>query len=36
MLKVLDLAWNGFANEGAAAMGEALKSNSSLEVLDLR
>ena len=31
----LDLSWNGFGNEGAAAIGEALKYNSSLEVLDL-
>jgi len=34
-LKALDLSWNGFADEGAMAMGEALKSNNSLTWLDL-
>lgn len=35
MLKHLDLSWNGFGNEGALAMGEALKFNSSLVYLNL-
>ena len=35
-LKVLDLAWNGFSNDGALAIGEALKENSTLIELDLR
>lgn len=30
MVKHLDLSWNGFGNEGALAMGEALKYNNSL------
>jgi hypothetical protein len=34
-LKILNLAWNGFGNDGALAMGEALKVNSSLLDLDL-
>ena len=35
MLKYLDLSWNGFGNEGALAMGEALKFNNSLVQLNL-
>lgn len=35
MLKHLDLSWNGFGNEGALAMGEALKFNNSLVYLNL-
>ena len=35
MLKHLDLSWNGFGNEGALAMGEALKFNSTLVHLNL-
>lgn len=35
MLKQLDLSWNGFGNEGALAMGEALKSNNTLVHLNL-
>lgn len=35
ILKVLNLAWNGFGNDGALAMGEALKVNSSLLELNL-
>lgn len=34
MAKV-NLSWNGFGKEGAKAIGEALKMNSSLEELDL-
>lgn len=34
-LKILNLAWNGFGNDGALAMGEALKVNSTLRELDL-
>ena len=34
-LKILDLSWNGFGNEGAQAVGEALKFNGSLEELDI-
>ena len=35
-LKAMDLSWNGFGNDGALAIGEALKENSSLIELDLR
>lgn len=35
MLKHLDLSWNGFGNEGALAMGEALKFNNTLVQLNL-
>ncbi|PIK52516.1 hypothetical protein BSL78_10614 [Apostichopus japonicus] len=34
-LKKLDLSWNGFGDEGALAMAEALKFNSSVEWIDL-
>lgn len=34
-LKHLDLSWNGFGNEGALALGEALKFNNTLVYLDL-
>lgn len=34
-IKSLNLAWNGFGNDGALAMGEALKVNSTLKELDL-
>ena len=34
-LTQLDISWNGFGNEGAKAVGEALKHNRSLELLDL-
>uniref|UniRef100_A0A8C9W539 Leucine rich repeat containing 74A n=1 Tax=Scleropages formosus TaxID=113540 RepID=A0A8C9W539_SCLFO len=34
-LKHLDLSWNGFGNEGALALGEALKYNDTLVHLDL-
>ena len=34
-IKSLNLAWNGFGNDGALAMGEALKANSTLKELDL-
>lgn len=35
MLKHLDLSWNGFGNEGALALGEALKFNNTLVHLNL-
>lgn len=35
MLKHLDLSWNGFGNEGALALGEALKFNKTLVHLNL-
>lgn len=35
MLKRLDLSWNGFGNEGALALGEALKFNNTLVHLNL-
>ena len=35
-LKILDLSWNGFGNEGAQAIGEALKFNGSLQELDIQ
>lgn len=35
MLKHLNLSWNGFGNEGALAMGEALKFNNTLVHLNL-
>lgn len=35
-LKVLNLAYNGLANEGAVAIADALKVNSTLEELDIR
>lgn len=34
-LKRLDLSWNGFGNEGALALGEALKFNNTLVHLNL-
>lgn len=34
-LKHLDLSWNGLGNEGALALGEALKFNSTLVHLNL-
>ena len=34
-IKSLNLAWNGFGNDGALAMGETLKVNSTLKELDL-
>nr|XP_006821489.1 PREDICTED: uncharacterized protein C14orf166B homolog [Saccoglossus kowalevskii] len=34
-IRILDLSWNGFANEGALAMGQALKVNKQLIDLDL-
>ncbi|XP_072479271.1 leucine-rich repeat-containing protein 74A isoform X1 [Notamacropus eugenii] len=34
-LKTLDVSWNGFGNEGAQALGEALKVNSTLAYLDI-
>ena len=34
-IKSLNLAWNGFGNDGALAMSEALKVNSTLKELDL-
>lgn len=34
-LKHLDLSWNGFGNEGALALGEALKFNTTLVHLNL-
>ena len=34
-IKSLNLAWNGFGNDGALAMGEALKVNSTLKEIDL-
>jgi len=34
-LQTLDLSWNGFADEGAAAVGESLKENNTLIDLDL-
>lgn len=34
-LKHLDLSWNGFGNEGALALGEALKFNNTLVHLNL-
>ena len=35
-LKVLNLSYNGLANEGAVAIADALKVNSTLEELDIR
>ena len=35
-LEVLDLSWNGLQNSGGIAIGQALKVNKSLRVLDLR
>lgn len=35
MLKHLDLSWNGFGNEGALALGEALKFNNTVVQLNL-
>lgn len=35
VLKHLDLSWNGFGNEGALALGEALKFNNTLVRLNL-
>lgn len=34
-MKILNLSWNGFGNEGAFALGEALKVNSVLTELDI-
>lgn len=34
-VKHLDLSWNGFGNEGALALGEALKFNNTLVHLNL-
>lgn len=34
-MRKLDLSWNGFGTDGAKAIGEALKANSSLEELDV-
>ncbi|KAG8126352.1 hypothetical protein E2320_021441 [Naja naja] len=34
-LKILNLSWNGFGNEGAFALGEALKVNTMLAELDI-
>uniref|UniRef100_A0A8C8VDT6 Leucine rich repeat containing 74A n=1 Tax=Pelusios castaneus TaxID=367368 RepID=A0A8C8VDT6_9SAUR len=34
-LKILDLSWNGFGNDGALALGEALKLNNILVQLDI-
>lgn len=34
-LKHLDLSWNGFGNDGALAIGEALKFNNTLVHLNL-
>ena len=34
-LRTLDLSMNGFGNEGAAALGEVLRFNSSLAYLDV-
>lgn len=34
-MKKLNLSWNGFGDEGALAMAEALKFNSSVEWIDL-
>lgn len=35
MLKILNLAYNGFGQEGAAALADALKLNSTLTELDI-
>ena len=35
MIKQLDLSWNGFSDDGAKAMGEMLKTNNTLQHLDL-
>lgn len=34
-LQVLDLSWNGFGDEGAVSIGEALEENGTLLKLDL-
>ena len=34
-MEVLDLSWNGFGVEGAAALQKALQVNTTLKVLDL-
>lgn len=34
-MKRINLSWNGFALEGALALGEALKANSVLEELNV-
>ena len=35
MLKVLNLAYNGFGTEGAIALADALKVNTTLQELDI-
>ena len=34
-LKILNLSWNGFGDDGCYAISEALKVNTTLEELDL-
>ena len=34
-LQILDMSWNGIADEGAAAFGESLKENNTLIDLDI-
>lgn len=35
-LRKLDLSYNGLGKDGAAALGEALRENNTLEELDIR
>ena len=35
-LKTLNLSYNGFSNDGAVALGEALRANNTLIELDIR
>lgn len=34
-MQVINLSWNGMGNEGAKALGDALKANSALEEMDI-
>ena len=34
-LRKINLSWNGFSTDGAQALGDALKSNTNLEELDV-
>ena len=35
LLQKINLSWNGFSKDGAMALGDALKVNTSLEELDV-
>lgn len=34
-MQKINLSWNGFGNDGASAIGDALKANGQLELLDI-